>query len=511
MRTHAAIRALIVLLGFLVAGHAFAIAPALAAPVRVKVVTVYSDDPNDPSATRVGAIKVKIGPVTVTTGDGTDELKCLGGANFRLGCFEAADCPGGVCGNPGDNDGNGTDEEGNGLARTEIPSGTHAVSIPTADLLDELGNKYRVGSIRIEETVTAIGQLCKPNAKPEGNVGFQFNDDVDHSSASDYTVAIRIVPLAAPTFTGGEQCSGGPGEISSKVVTKCKRAVADAAVDYDEARAEALDKCRQRKFAGKLAAAVPCLTETDTLAALQKASAKLVTAIGKACGGKDKTCGGDATGEVSTGLMGFPDRCPGIRNFPPGAPSNDACRMAITSCADVAACLQCIGARAVDQFVAAHETLVPTLADPKTQKQLNKCQRAISKVSTAALVSRAKQLNKCWGKRLAGKTTADCLFEVEFADSPRDVMCKACGGAFDTNAQCVGADVFALHQVAGQAALQCPSLPFLDFETIPSCQENVTTLGGLIRCADCAARFASQCPDQARVPSLTAYPDRCRN
>src|SRR5690606_16942750 len=97
---------------------------------------------------------------------------------------------------------------------------------------------------------------------------------------------------------------------------------------------------------------------------IDAAGVKLHRAIAKACGGKDKTCGGDDTGEVTPGLMGFPDRCPGIRNFPPDGPANDHCRMAIASCGDVAACLECIGARAIDEFSRAHEQLIGTaLAD----------------------------------------------------------------------------------------------------------------------------------------------------
>lgn len=386
------------------------------------------------------------------------------------------------------------------------------MSIPTADLLDAYGAKFRVGSIRIEETVTAIGKLCKPAASPEGNVGYKFDEDVNHSSASDYTVAIRIVPIAAPPFTGGSTCKAGEGEISSKVIAKCKRAVADAGIAYSEARAEALDKCRQAKFAGKLPADVPCLTETKTVETIQKANAKLAAAIAKACGGKDKTCGGDTTGEITPGFLGLPSLCPGIRNFPPGEASNDACRMPIASCADVAACVQCVEARAVDELVRTQALLVPTLADPKTQKQLNACQKAISKVTTAALVKRTKALNKCWEQRLAGKHTDDCVLTTSLAvPKVRDQMCKACGGTISASAECEGPDVFALHQVAGQAELTCPSLPFLEFETVPSCGGSVKSLTALIRCADCAARFASQCPDETLWPGFTPFPNRCRN
>jgi len=48
--------------------------------------------------------------------------------------------------------------------------------------------------------------------------------------------------------------------------------------------------------------AADCRLEPGTAAALEKAGAKRAAKIGRACGGEDRACGGDLTGERSAAV-----------------------------------------------------------------------------------------------------------------------------------------------------------------------------------------------------------------
>ena len=73
--------------------------------------------------------------------------------------------------------------------------------------------------------------------------------------------------------------------------TKCRAAIIKATATFVQARAKARQGCEQAKLGGKLAASTRCATEPKTSGRLDKAADKLAAAIGKACGGADKTCG----------------------------------------------------------------------------------------------------------------------------------------------------------------------------------------------------------------------------
>ncbi len=480
--------------------------PASAAAIRVKIVTVFSTDPNAASASAVGAIKVVVGGVSAITGDGTDAKKCLGGSNFRALCSVASECPGSTCSNPGDNDGDGTDDDGFGSARAVISSGGRTVGIPTADLVDEFGALYRVGSVRIEETATSDGSLCKPASSPEGNVSFLFSEDaVNTTSASDYTVAIRIVPLDAPEFTGGVVCNASVAAAAEKARRKCARKVADSSADYVKARAKALEKC----YLGNFRRDQPissCLAEPDTGKTIEKAKAKLRTAIETACGGKNKDCNTADDDDVDPEAIGFPFLCP---NFG-GADCPDETEEIVT-CFDVATCVLCIDAATVDPAM----SLFASVAIPASDKRRVKCAQKIVKAGTEFLVKQSSLRQSCWDKRLNGKHNNACPNPGDGKTQPAlaqaletldDKICNACGGSQVKG--CAGTDNFSPEQLGFPEF--CLDVAREGFgETVPCNEEPTVVLTDIVDCISCVAEAHASCADVNAVPSFASYPNRC--
>src|SRR6185295_9390606 len=87
-----------------------------------------------------------------------------------------------------------------------------------------------------------------------------------------------------------------------------------------------------------------CAADPKTTAAIDRASAKLRTAIAKNCGGSDKDCAtaGDDD-DVTAPPISWPAACPDFEGT--------GCSNPIQNCNDVADCLVCINEKAVDQAV----------------------------------------------------------------------------------------------------------------------------------------------------------------
>jgi hypothetical protein len=458
---------------------------ASAGTVRIKVVTVFSNDPDDQFADRIELIGFQIGSVTGTTGDNDDSTPV------------------------GDNDGNGEDD-GSGIARVVVPSGPQTIRVPAS----ALGGTLRVGSVRIERTVDAQGKLCEPFAIPEGNVGFDFDENVDHSSASDYTVAIRLVLLDASPVSGAEECEpAGSTTDDAKTLLKCKRAVAKASAAFAQARLKALTGCEDDKHAGKLPQNLDCRTESDTRDAITKANATLRKTIAKACGGGDKTCGGDTTGEISPAAIGFPAVCPGFLAF-----QFSGCRDPIADCSGLADCLLCIDAKAVDSALVSSTSV--GFADPKLQKQLNKCQRAVLKSATAFALTQDKSVHKCRDKNLQRKDYQPqlhnlCLSSVnddahavssptrdisDGVDKMKKTICKACGGSEEKG--CGGADDFTPNQIG--FPMTCPGA-----SQNQACSYVITTLDDIASCLFCRMNSPFACTENLTTPSLGGVTYNC--
>ncbi len=277
---------------------------------------------------------------------------------------------------------------------------------------------------------------------------------------------------------------------------KCQRAIAKAGAQYTQARAGALAKCEGKVVTGS-GTSCPDATATQAIA---KASAKLTTTIGKACGGDDNVCGGDLTNEDAPATLGWPDRCP---NFERGGCGDD-----IADCGGIASCLTCLDDAAVDQAMGLY---YDALALPSSDA-LNKCQVAIGKATTAFLESKSKALQKCWDARMNGKFPGTCIppdagdgkYEAAISKAEakkRNAICKACGGS---DGLCDGVDDIAPPSIGFPA--DCPAV------TIPggtACGGPITDLDSLVDCVDCVTEFKVDCVDRAQVPQLAAYPSEC--
>lgn len=470
---------------------------AAATTLRVKIVTTYSDDPNDAFSQRVSLIQVKIDAVVGITGDGEDTPKCVGGTNFRQPCGASEDCPGGVChGNPGSNNADGDfEDDGFGIARVKVQDGFHAISIPTSELVDFDGNKYRVGSVFVTETNDGVTQRCEPIGT-EGNVGYVF-EDLGHNdgSGSEYEVAIRIVPLKAPTFTGGEICISGT--TGRKQNLKCEKALNGGSRAYLAARLKALGKCHAAKLARKLPTNTDCSAEEKTRAAIQKAQGKFEKAVRTACGGADKLCG--TKDDLPFGAMGFGAACPDLLGF--------GCTNPIADCGDAAACLLCIDTVAAEKvFGGVFGKL--GFAGPKEDKALNKCQKSFADAGIALVSSMAGVYQQCGDLALAGRGQDDCIrgqdgFRLSNLEAKlKKTIDKAC---LDPDAP---GQPFAPGRIGFPA--ECPRVPGLNGGR---CHEDaVDTLTEARLCVECLTGYVAECTSFAASPNAEpkfAYPAEC--
>ena len=170
---------------------------------------------------------------------------------------------------------------------------------------------------------------------------------------------------------------------SAKTARKCQQAIVKASAAYFQATASTRRKCEDGKIGGKIAACPDAKTTT----ALAKLESKLTGAITKACCGKDKQCTGSGDDQP---LVDIGWNVGGCSTFVHGGCSNR-----IADAADIATCLTCLADATVgDVLGLSYGSLLPS--DPKTQKALNGCQRAIGKSATTFAAVESKTLAKCW-------------------------------------------------------------------------------------------------------------------
>jgi hypothetical protein len=280
----------------------------------------------------------------------------------------------------------------------------------------------------------------------------------------------------------------------------CQAAIQKATAAFEKAETKALSRCEGLIRAGKLPDQ-DCRLEPKTLAALSKADDKRVKTIGKACGGADKACGRDLTGEFGGTALGYGATCPDLT----GTDCENA--IAADSCAGVDDCLACISRASVDLTI---DVAFGDLAAPSGDKALDKCRAAIAKTAPLLQAARRKALGKCW--TLVGKeaVTGPCpgtheatAAALDAADAKaRAAICKACGGA---DKDCGGGDDLAVVDIGVPA--ECP------FVTPPSagssCSAAIATVDDYADCVDCTADFAAACAGLAAVPQEVGYPEVC--
>ena len=281
---------------------------------------------------------------------------------------------------------------------------------------------------------------------------------------------------------------------------KCQRAIAKAASQLAQAEMSALAKCGQAKIKGTLPPSTECATETKTAGALDKARAKLRTAVAKACGGGNESCAATDTGadaDDSLAAIGWDvGACPGFESVP--------CTNAIADCGDVATCVTCV----TDAAVAQATTLSFDAVEPSMPgSDLNKCQVAIGKESAKLFATEAKTLVKCEDEVLKGKIAGPCPdaathVAIDGATlQSADRVCTACGGG---DKACGGSDDLAPAAIGFVAS--CPAV------TVPggsTCGGPIEALSDLVACVDCVNSFENACLDALAVPALKAYPVAC--
>jgi hypothetical protein len=280
----------------------------------------------------------------------------------------------------------------------------------------------------------------------------------------------------------------------------CQAAIQKATAAFERAETKALARCENGIRAGKLTDQ-DCRLEPKTLTALSKADAKRAKTIGKACGGADKACGGDLTGEFGGTALGYGAACPDLT----GTDCENA--IAADSCVGVDDCLACISRESVDLTI---DVAFGDLAAPSGDKALDKCRAAIAKTGPLLQAARRKALGKCW--TLVGKEAVEgpcpgthpaTVAALDAADAKaRAALCKACGGA---DKDCGGGDDLAPVDIGVPA--QCPFVTPAGAGS--SCSAAIATVDDYADCVDCAADFAAGCAASAAVPHELAYPLDC--
>jgi hypothetical protein len=280
----------------------------------------------------------------------------------------------------------------------------------------------------------------------------------------------------------------------------CQAAIQKATAAFEKAETRALARCESLIRSGKLPDQ-DCRLEPKTLTALAKADAKRAKTIGKACGGADKACGGDLTGELGGTALGYGATCPDLT----GADCENA--IAADSCTGVDDCLACISRQAVDLSI---DVAFGSLAAPSGDKALDKCRAAIAKTAPLLQAARRKVLGKCW--TLVGKEAIEgpcpgtheaTTAALDAADAKaRAALCKACGGA---DKACGGGDDLAVVDIGVPA--QCPFVTPAGAGS--SCSAAIATVDDYADCVDCTADFATGCAAYAAVPHESTYPELC--
>jgi hypothetical protein len=277
---------------------------------------------------------------------------------------------------------------------------------------------------------------------------------------------------------------------------KCRAAVIKASAAFVKAEARALRRCREQIVRGSLPQGTDCRAHLKTANALSRAADKLRSRVTTACGGRDRTCGttdDDPLAEIGWGA----GTCPFLTG-------TDCDAIPVASCADVAACLECIGDGAVGDSVAlAYGGMAPT--DPKLQKGAHRCQLAIGRSVEKLLVARSKALARCWTSVNAGKADAPCpdpgdgkaLSALSRAEEKTAAdICKACGGR---DGACATEDDEKVGNVG--FASECP--------VVSSCWREIDGFDDIVGCIDCVAELKSDCADRNAVPGLAEYPVGC--
>lgn len=396
---------------------------------------------------------------------------------------------------------------------TSLANGNYVVEVSA---IDEAGN---TGSAQHAFTVAFDAGAETPTPQPTVSVTPTATETATPTVTETPTATPSVTPTVRATCTQPE-----PGPTATPITAgavKCQRGIAKTGAKFLAAKGKALQQCEEKVAKGKIPGPCPDLPATTKIA---KASAKLAKDIGKVCGGADEVCGSNLTGEEPPAGLGWPAACPSFRGD-----ADLACNAAIGDCGDIADCIACVGAAAVEHAIElSYRGFVPTDAKSK----LNACQRAIGKAATAFALAHAKSVQKCWDLRLAGKHAGVCPDATAAPKSPSQkaaaaiasaerkkiaTICKACGGADKRCDRAVIALDGGVVPGSGNsddltpAAIGFPSTcPAVQLPGGAFCEQPVGSLAALVECVDCVGAFSVTCADRASVPELGVYPCECR-
>lgn len=296
---------------------------------------------------------------------------------------------------------------------------------------------------------------------------------------------------------GGVACTlvvGGAASAASDPALTCRQAVLRGTAKLAHVRLISLRKCEDAKRTGKLPAFGACAAEPAVVVARAPAVSKLRTTVERACGGADRRCG--SADDVTLVAMAWPGTCPDLEG--------SGCPGPIASCADVPACVACLADAAVSRGLAL--VYAPfTVADPKTQKTIGRCQHALAAAATALADKRLAVNARCLGQRLDGKHVETCPLPGDGTAAgvlaaarvkAEAMVCKACGGA---DKRCGGGDDLAREQIG--IAPACPG--------VGACGGALESIADLVECIDCAAAARADCALAGASPGVADYPPAC--
>lgn len=158
------------------------------------------------------------------------------------------------------------------------------------------------------------------------------------ADCNDIADCLFCVGHAAEAQTVALFCGALNLPAGDRGLTKCQQTIGDRGVFFYRKKLEALQICEKRVLSGNIPGPCPGADATKaTIKLLAKVNAKICAK----CGGHDKACGGgDDRTLVEIGFIGM---CPNVT-----IPGGSSCGGAITSLADIVACVSCVTEFKVD-------------------------------------------------------------------------------------------------------------------------------------------------------------------
>lgn len=330
-----------------------------------------------------------------------------------------------------------------------------------------------------------------------------------------------------------------PGSVQADA-DRCSSAINKEYGKYIKTRSKEIEKCKRSVLTKGAPATLGECPDTKGAAKITRAASKLRSKIERSCGGGDKICDAEDTGndvdETLASINWDIGRC---MNFEGG--SHGSCINTISDCGDVVDCLECIANAGVDQEVCdlLYDSFNPAnffLSSGSVTRVERRCQRTVAQESVRFLQKKQRVLEKCWGHKLKGKAGFDdgdpcpdtdpsigssgdnkTVEKIKRAQLKMvDKICRKCGGAGDANGDglcdeegaVVSGGVVVLLDDIVTLPFECPAVAVppnavhpggWDCGAIGSPAPSVTTLQEYVDCVSCVSEFKVDCMAAAGV------------